>query len=39
MSDVEQAQQGDRDGAADALATIVIIAIVVCTAVFWLHNM
>lgn len=39
MSEVEQAQQVDHDGAADALATIVIIAIVVCTAVYWLHSM
>ncbi len=34
-----QANPTNGDGCADALATIVIIALVVSTVVFWLHGM
>jgi hypothetical protein len=39
MSELEQTQQNDRDGVADAVATVAIITILVCATVFWLHSM
>jgi hypothetical protein len=37
MSDLQQ--QKNSDGCADVFATIAVIAIVVCTVVFWLSGM